>query len=301
MIAKGYSMNALPDSVYPPPPTAPQLVCLPGMEAPDLDPKAIAEIIEHVHQRYGIVVPTERREAFSAELGRIQTGAKIESMRELSTRLRQGGAGVLELQLAEAASVNHTSFCREPDVLGYFEEEVLKKMSPQRSQRVWSAAASSGEEAYTIAMMACEHFGPQAAKQALAILGTDINRRCVDQANEGYYSAARVSGVPLDWRQSYFKAEGHRHRISEVLRSICLFRRLNLKLKPWPFQAQFDVIFCRNVLYYFDVPQQSDIAHRLYRQLKVGGWLFTSVTEGIRDLGTKFVAVRPGVYRKESP
>ncbi len=296
-------MNALPDSVFPPPPVLSRtsLVCLPGMPAPDLDPNAIAAIVEYVYQRYGIVVPPERKEAFSAELGRIQIGAKLGSMAELASRLRQGGSGGLELQLAEAASVNHTSFCREPDVLSYFEEEVLKKMNPSRTHRIWSAAASSGEEAYTIAMMASQHFGPQVARQVVAILGTDINRSCVDQAAGGYYSAARVSGVPADWRQLYFQSEGHRHRISESLRNMCLFRRLNLKLKPWPFQAQFDVIFCRNVLYYFDVPQQTDLAQRLYRQLKVGGWLFTSVTEGIRDLGTKFVPVRPGIYRKESP
>lgn len=298
-------MNALPDSVYPPAPAAPSpvpLVALPGMQPMTVaDPKAVEEIIEHVHQRYGIVVPAERLEAFTAELGRIQHGAKLGSMKELSSRLRQGGSGGLELQLAEAASVNHTSFCREPDVLSYFEEEVLKKMSPNRTHRIWSAAASSGEEAYTIAMMASQHFGPQVAQRVVAILGTDINRRCVDQATEGYYSAARVSGVPNDWRELYFKADGHRHQVSQALRSMCLFRRLNLKLKPWPFQSQFDVIFCRNVLYYFDVPQQTDIANRLYRQLKVGGWLFTSVTEGIRDLGTRFVPVRPGVYRKESP
>jgi len=295
-------MNALPSSKFPPAPTpTPSLVGLPSKAHGNLDRKAIDDIIGHVHDRYGILIPAERYDAFAAALGRMQVGAKLASMRDLASELRRGARGVLELQLADAASVNHTSFCREPDVLGYFEEEVLKKMSGSGSMRVWSAASSSGEEAYTIAMMACQHLGASAASQRVAILGTDINRRCVDQASEGYFSAARVSGVPEAWRQAYFRKEGHKSQIDSTLRGMCMFRRLNLKVKPWPFQSKFDVIFCRNVLYYFDTEQQADIADRLYRQLKVGGWLFTSVTEGLRELGTRFVAVRPGVYRKEKP
>ena len=169
----------------------------------------------------------------------------------------------------------------------------------QQEIRVWSAAASTGDEAYTIAIIAAERWGVLQARRRIAILGTDISDPVIGQAEEGVYGSTHLEHVPDDLLQRYFRPCGiGQHAIQEDIRKMCTFRRLNLKAYPYPFRGSFDVIFCRNVLYYFDKDHQVKTLEALYEVARPGGWLLTSVTEAVRDLHTRWVSLGSGIHRK---
>lgn len=265
---------------------------------PNPDEACLDDIASHVRKRFGIVVPADGRDTFRSALRRLGGGVGTQDLGQLRQRILAGG-GELDRRLAEAVSVNHTAFFREPEVLDFFEREVLPTFSPSRQRRIWSAASSTGEEAYTLAMMACERFGPDGAAAAMAILGTDVSEKVVGHATRGVYGPDRMRGVRDDLKARYFEpGTAGRHRVKPILQRMVMFRRLNLKLEPWPFQQRFDVVFCRNVLYYFDEAQQANIVNRIASQTSPGCYLFTSVTENIRELTNRWETVIPGVHRR---
>jgi len=169
--------------------------------------------------------------------------------------------------------------------------------------RIWSAAASSGEEAYTIAMLAAELVGLENLKTRLAILGTDISFQVLRQAEEGIYSEEKLHNIPSLYQKRYFSpCNGNQKamQINDLLRPACIFRRMNLKKRPYPFKKRFHIIFCRNVLYYFAPDDREKIVNSLYESAEKGGWLIVSVTESLSNMTTKWKRMNgcAGIYRK---
>lgn len=232
-------------------------------------------------------------------------------LQSLSDRLRLRGLDHLaELALADAnsqaaalvvqvASTNHTFFYREVDVLEVITSQILLELRSRDDIRIWSAAASSGEEAYTVAIMLAEALGLEAARRRIAILGTDISAHVVAEAERGVYAHSKLENVDHALLQKYFKpvAPGQLG-VSRDIKALCTFRRLNLKARPWPFRRPFDVVLCRNVLYYFERPDQIATLEAMYEATAPHGWLMTSVTETLRSLGTPWSQVSPGIYRR---
>jgi chemotaxis protein methyltransferase CheR len=148
-------------------------------------------------------------------------------------------------------------------------------------------------------MLAAEALGPEQAASAVSILGTDISAPVVKQAESAVYGAAHLEQTPEYFLTRYFvPVGGGEFKVSPHIQKMCTFRRLNLKVQPFPFRRPFDVIFCRNVLYYFDRGQQRRTLEALYEAAEPGGWLLTSVTESVRDLNTRWCWVGGGIYRK---
>ena len=249
-----------------------------------------------LRERCGIDYRDNKRELLEHRMQRVCARARLGSMAELAERLEHGADDALQLAVLHGASTIHTYFYREPQVLDFFARVIVPTL-PARDARLWSAAASSGDEAYTIAMLACEALGADAA--ALAILGTDISAVMIEAAERGVYPVSRVEALPQPLRERYLQPAGDGQlRVRDTLRAMCTFRRLNLKATPLPFKRNFHVVFCRNVLYYFDRAQQRATVEAIYDATEPGGWLLTSVTEPLRDLGTRWLPVQGGVYRK---
>jgi chemotaxis protein methyltransferase CheR len=228
------------------------------------------------------------------------------TLSDIALRLKEGADRNLILQIMAAASTNHTAFFRE-NIWDYFKANILSDFLKKEPQiRIWSAAASSGEEAYTIAMCAAEITGLQNIAGKIAILGTDINFRVLKQAEDGIYACDALNGLPAYIVNKYFRplknqylANKKCYEICNELKKICLFRRLNLKKRPWPFKKKFHVIFCRNVLYYFDKKEREEIVNALYRQVETGGYLVVSVTESLAQMNTSWQRTsQTGIYRK---
>jgi chemotaxis protein methyltransferase CheR len=162
---------------------------------------------------------------------------------------------------------------------------------------VWSAACATGEEPYSIAMAALEQLG-QAAAARVKILATDISSRALEAAREGIYPKDRCEGVPPALQSRYLlRGCQGRFRVRRNVRALVEFRRLNL-IEPFSCAGSFEVIFCRNVMIYFDRSTREVLAKRLARALAPGGWLFTGHAESLAGIRQPLEYIRPAVYRR---
>ncbi len=198
-------------------------------------------------------------------------------------------------------TTNLTSFFREKAHFGYL-KEVLAYLDPKSMARlrIWSAGCSSGEEAYSIAMILRELWSDIDGMD-VRILATDISSHMIGLAKQGAYTLEKLSGVPSALRLKYFRkvntAKGERYLVNpEVSRLIC-FRRHNLA-GLWPMKGPFGVVFCRNVMIYFDREAQQHLVSRFYDILSPGGVLMVGHSEGLAGIGHSFQYVRPSVYMK---
>ncbi|HEX7587164.1 MAG TPA: CheR family methyltransferase [Anaerolineae bacterium] len=223
----------------------------------------------------------------------------IPSLQELDRQLHEAGSSELAVQVVCAVSTNHTFFFRELDGLNRIERTILPELPRGEAWRIWSAAAASGEEAYTIAILLAEALGLDYALKMVSILGTDISHPMIDQAEHGVYDPGRLELVPPDLLAKYFEPTGlGQRRVIAAVRKLCTFRRMNLQSMPLPFKNPFHVIVCRNVLYYFDAPEQKRLLEEMYNWTVPGGWLITSATETISGQSTRWRKLDVGLFRK---
>ncbi|MEE8389663.1 MAG: protein-glutamate O-methyltransferase CheR [Anaerolineae bacterium] len=259
----------------------------------------LESIRQWIHDYTGLNYPERKRLLLYHRLKKLCRRLGIPGLKELDQHLQNRDFPGLAREMACAVSTNHTYFFREEKVMRFFEERILLTLPVEGQWRLWSAASSSGEEAFTLAIILAEALGLEQAQEKAAILGTDIDRRMIEQAEDGLYPEQRLDNVPKHLRHRYFRREGERQwRVVPGLKQLCTFRRLNLMSSPWLFKNAFHVVLCRNVLYYFDPQHQRDLAERLYDVTTPGGWLITSVTEPVQSLDTRWQTVMSGVYRK---
>jgi len=260
-------------------------------------PEITAEIATWINRTLGIFFPEKKYPILFHKLSRICVSRGM-SLEEIWQEIKAGNDPKLLSEMAAAVSTNHTSFFRE-DIWDFFANTILPSLPSEEPWRIWSAAASSGHEGYTIAMVVWDFLGSARASETLGILGTDISFRVLMEAEQAVYTDDMLSHVPEKFRAASFEPAGRGlWRVKKHLRDICLFRRLNLKVRPWPMKQKFHVIFCRNVLYYFDRATREGVIEGLYQHAVDGAWLVTSATETMRDIRTGWKSVRPAVYRK---
>ena len=203
--------------------------------------------------------------------------------------------------LIDLMSTNVTHFLREFD---HFEliGEMLRQLwkSGPRPVKFWSAACSSGQEPYTLAMVV--HEAARAAKvdaSIAKILATDISTQILQQAEAGQYHQRELQNVPAEWMKRYFQeTSSERFQLTPAVRSLVTFRRINLSNAPFPMQGPFDAILCRNVMIYFEIDVRTKIVHEAFRLLKPEGYLLIGHSENLSGIETPFRSVRPTVYRK---
>lgn len=248
--------------------------------------------------RCGIVYAEGKTELLRQRLSRVLRSFNCGDLDQLAAGLLNDDNEAIQLAVMHAASTNHTFFFREAEVLDRFAEHILPRLANRSEVRIWSAAASTGDEAYSVAMIAAEKLGSSFLDR-LRILGTDISAPVVERAELGIYGGRQLGQTPPHMLRRYFSPTGiEQFRVIEQIRNVCTFRRMNLKARPYPFSRPFQVVFCRNILYYFDKNDQRETLNAIYAVTEPGGWLVTSVTEPIRDLGTPWINVSTGIYRR---
>ncbi|MDP2086144.1 MAG: protein-glutamate O-methyltransferase CheR [Gemmobacter sp.] len=251
-----------------------------------------------LNDRCGIHYPDKKRDLLEQRLSRVLRVYNVGSFQSLAGKVAGDGQHDIQLAVMHAASTNHTYFFREEDVLEQFRTRILPTFRGRGEYRFWSAACSTGDEAYTMAIIIAETEG-LAALRRTQILGTDISAPVVERAELGIYGQRQLEYVPRDILQRYFRPIGmDQYQISPELRACCTFRRMNLKTRPYPFKRPFQAVFCRNVLYYFDKPDQIATIEALFDVTEPGGWLFTSVTENLREMPSRWQIVGSGIARK---
>ncbi len=252
-----------------------------------------------LNQQCGMYYPDKKQALLLDRLLHVCKRYYLNGLAELLLNLNTEDSVEIQLAVISAASTNHTYFFREPQVLHYYRDIILPSLK-EGDNRLWSAAASSGDEAYTLAIITAEQRGIAWTKQHFSILGTDISAPVIAQAENAIYQSSHLELVPPDIFKRYFKKiDFDQYEVTPDIHSICTFRRMNLKHFPYPFQGKFDVVFCRNVLYYFDEKTQQQIAEAIFDVTKEGGWLLTSVTVSLRHLKTRWTQITSGIYQKK--
>jgi len=188
--------------------------------------------------------------------------------------------------VAEAMTINETSFFRDRTPFDVLRDTILPRLmeanQDRRTLRIWSAAASTGQEAYSVAMLLCEHF-PGLADWDVKIVGTDISRQVVDYARQARYRRIEVNrGLPARMLVKYFTRDGDEWEIVERLRSMCEFQVANL-CNPLPPLPTFDLVLLRNVLLYFSRQDRGPVFTSVHRQMTRGGYLVLGAAEQAED------------------
>lgn len=248
----------------------------------------------------GIHLPPSKKPLVSGRLSKRLRARGLGSYGDYY-RLIAGGGEPAELQTAiDLLTTNETYFFREPQHFEFLAREVLPGVRPGVTFRAWSAASSTGEEAYSIAMVLMERLGEAAPWE---VFGSDINSQVIEQARSATYPTARNEGIPADYLRRFCLrgtgAMAGKLRVGKTVREKVRFAQLNLNgdLKG---AGEFDVIFLRNVMIYFDMDMKRRVAAALHRQLRPGGWLFIGHSESLNGVSEQFRPVRPTIYRKES-
>ena len=199
-------------------------------------------------------------------------------------------------------TTNFTYFMREEAHYRFLVQRALPEWIAKikdRDLRTWSAGCSSGEEAYTAAITIMEYLGSARSKWDTTVLATDISTRVLAAAQAGVYSADHLEGLPLNLRDKYFVMQDEQHyRVGSELAKQVVFATLNL-MDPFRFKRRFHIIFCRNVMIYFDKETKRRLAAKFYEFLEPGGYLFIGLSETLSGLCDQFINIAPSIYTKQ--
>ena len=257
------------------------------------------QISRMVYAKCGISLRVGKEALVRARLMKRLRALKIGTVAEYLTLL-SSEAGRHEIgTLIDVMTTNKTSFFRESAHFDFLAETVIPALASQRI-RFWSAACSSGEEPYTLAMVLRETL-PQIDQRDVLILATDISKRMLEIARRAIYSAERVADITRPLLQKYFvkiqSASTSNYKVGADLQRMVRLGWLNL-MHPWPMKGPFEVIFCRNVMIYFDRSTQQELVDRFWDLLAPGGYLFVGHSEGLSGVRHDFNYVKPAIYQK---
>lgn len=263
------------------------------------------QLREFIHAHTGIALSQHKRALVCSRLAKRLRHHGLQHYADYYTLLTQADPEGQELvAMINSITTNKTDFFREPHHYRFLAEEVFPayRHNPNRERpmRIWSAAASTGEEAYSLAMTALETM-PSFNEMDIRILATDIDTDVLSRAESGIYTIEQAKRIPQALLQRYF-LKGQETYAGEVmakpvLKALIRFNWLNLQSDPWPMHLPFDVILCRNVLIYFDKPTQLKMFQRLGATLKKGGYLMLGHSEAIHGLSDMFRAVGHSIYQ----
>lgn len=225
---------------------------------------------------------------FETRLARLLRNHDMAHIGELVERLRAKKDTNLEYAVAEAMTINETSFFRDGRPFELMREELLPRLIKSRQQarklRFWSAACSTGQEAYSLAMLVREHF-PELGSWDIRIEGTDFTAEVVARASEGRYARIEINrGLPARHIVKYFDHSGEHWLVKPEIRRMCNFRRADLCQPPMPFLEKFDVIFLRNVMLYFSQEMRRKVLAEAHRLLAPDGIIFLGSSEQPSDM-----------------
>jgi chemotaxis protein methyltransferase CheR len=276
-------------------------------DGPDrLSQRNFQRLAAYIENYSGIKMPPSKLTMIEGRLRkRLRATGLPDIKRYCDYLFEQNGLEKEAVELINVVTTNKTEFFREPEHFRYLTEHAVPSILSQRNTRaplkLWSAAASIGAEAYTIAMVLAELAG-RTGGLSYIITATDLSTDVLKTGLAGIYPEAMVAPVPAELRRRYVLRSKDRARqqvrIAPELRATIRFARLNLMDQSYPVDQAMDVIFCRNILIYFDKPTQEAVLRRLTAHLRPGGYLFLGHSETLAGMQLPLRAVAPSVFRK---
>lgn len=268
----------------------------------DLTDEEFNSMAGFIKSNYGINIKEEKRVLLNGRLSSTLAQGGYKDFSEFSEALMSKKSSKAVIDLVNNITTNHTFFMREKDHFFYFKNTVLpylEKSVSDKDLRIWCAACSTGEESYTLAMIIDEYFGKKKFFWNSKILATDISEKVLNEAKSGIYSNEKLQTLPSLWNMNYFrKCDDKSSVVIDALKNDILYRKFNLMEKNFPFKKKFQVIFCRNVLIYFDNNTKIELVRKFYDCLEDGGYLFIGHSEAIAKNESDFKYIIPSVYRK---
>ena len=252
-------------------------------------------------ERSGLTLSAEKDYLLESRLTPVARRLGLAGLGEIVGQLRQPGSAALAIAVTEAMTTNETFFFRDRIPFDHLRDTIMPVLIAARARekriRIWCSAAAAGQEPYSIAML-LQAMAPQLAGFRVDILATDLSSEVIERAKAGVYSQFEVQrGLPIQLLVKHFSKNGDGWEIAPELRAMVQFRTLNL-LHDFSPLGQFDVVFCRNVLIYFDQPTKSAVLHRVARQMPDESYLILGAAETVVGLTDAFKPVpdRRGLY-----
>lgn len=260
-----------------------------------LSDSAFRQLRDFIYEKSGIYVADTKKYLVEKKLLARLEEKNLKSYEDYLSLLRYGGNGDELAKLYDAITTNETYFFREPQQLTVCIDTIVPQIMDQKRSkdvRIWSAASSTGEEAYTIVMMLLE----KRCCSRIEVLGSDISNEVIDAAKKAVYGSYSVRNVPPPYLAKYFKSNGWTHELDLSVKSLARFMNINLVDSSRMRAVQgMDLVFCRNVLIYFDDKAKQKVVSMLYDSLRPGGFLIIGSAESLHSVTRAF---KPVVFNK---
>ncbi len=268
-----------------------------------MDKKDYSDLRDFIYSKSGISLSDNKESLVSARIGKRLRTLGLNTPREYIDILKTETDESELVQFLDVISTNVTFFYREAAHFKLLSEQMKEWYNNgQRKFRIWCAAASSGEEPYTLAMT-CLNAVNNDSNVDIKILGTDISTRILKTASEGVYSEIAMKDVPKANLTKYFVKQningGIFYKASPKIRNLISFKRLNLSVTPFPLKGPIDVVFCRNVMIYFDNPIKTKLVSEVHRMLIPEGSFMVGHSESLTGITTGFKTIQPAAYQKK--
>lgn len=276
---------------------------LPGISPEVYGPADFKAVSDLVHAHAGIVLPQGKAMLVYSRLAPLVRESGLGTFSAYVEQMRLDGE--LRLRAIKALTTNHTFFYRESHHFEHFAREVrpgmIRALEAGERARIWSAGCSSGEETWSLLMTLLgpeRPAGLQIARRNLRLLASDLATHALTKARAATYGVSEIEPVPEPLRKAWATIDGAKATIADTLRDLVRFRELNL-LEDWPMRGKFDVIFCRNVMIYFDNPTKERLVGRFAEMLRPGGHLYIGHSERVTGPAQDLLnPVGPTIYRR---
>jgi len=267
-----------------------------------MDHQTFNKFREIVYDNSGIALNDTKEAMVSARIGKRMRILDFDTHQQYLDFLLSEKSGNEITHFLDVISTNVTSFFRESTHFDFLASVMSKWIEKGKQRiRIWSAAASTGEEPYSIAMTMLETSGSRNID--MRILATDISTCALATAQKGVYPSSTLEGVQDAYKKRFFVAEKKQgdffYQANNQLKNMIVFRRLNLSSPPFPMTGQLDMVFCRNVMIYFDTHVRTRLVNEISRLLKPSGYLLTGHAEGLTSIKTELKCLEPSIYQKQ--
>jgi chemotaxis protein methyltransferase CheR len=245
----------------------------------------------------------KKKALVSARIRKRMRSLKILNPKEYYDHIMSEPTGMEIVMLIDSIATNVTSFFRESKHLDFLREKTLEWLrAGQRRFRFWSAACSSGEEAYSMGFVIKDAMSASALRADVKILASDISTKVLGLAHQGLYDEAKTLSIPDGLRERYMDRiptpKGNSYMVKHDIKEMLTIKMLNLTEMPFPLKGPLDIVFCRNVMIYFDKELRRKLVAEFYRLLKPGGFLIVGHTESLIDISGSLKKIGPSIYMK---
>jgi chemotaxis protein methyltransferase CheR len=269
----------------------------------DITDREFNQIRDYVKANFGISLSDEKKSLIYSRLRTTLIDLGFDNFTQYYEYLVNDKTKQAVTRFIDKVTTNHTFFMREVEHFDYFRDTVLPYIEEtyrsQKDIRLWCAACSSGEESNTLQMILQDYFGNKPETWNTQILATDISTQVLDKAVHSVYANESLASIPDRWKRDYFKKfDAENSMVTDQIKKQIIYRKFNLMEPVFKFKKKFQVIFCRNVMIYFDNKTRDEVVQKFYDLTEPGGYLFIGHSETLNHTSTKFKYIMPATYRK---